>query len=96
MMTDITYPTKLSGEYFVKRSFAIAMDAEPDIGRNTSSGRASAGTPSAENIGDISEQITSTAPEAVNIFTPTSRSMRTGSRPVAVLNPFSAPVINSA
>ena len=90
-MTDAQSPAKLSGPTRSKSSTKEAVDALPEKGRVSKSGKISAGTPMALTRGERSFERNSTAPEAFNIETPTINAQSVGSNCTAVCSPCFAP-----
>ena len=78
-MTDAESPAKLSAPTFSNNSTNDAVDALPEKGRVSKSGKSSLGTPIKFAKGDNSFANQSTAPEAFNIETPTINAHRVGS-----------------
>ena len=91
MITDVTKPGKLSAEYAVKISFAMAREAEPEIGRKIKSGKTSAGIPTGDSTGESRRTKNSTAPLAQNIRTPTISAISEGKRFRETESPFFTP-----
>ena len=83
-MTDAQSPAKLSAPTRSKSSAKEAVEALPEKGRVSKSGKSSAGTPMACTSGERNFESNSTAPEAFNIETPTINAQSVGKRCIAV------------
>lgn len=86
-MTDAQSPAKLSAPTFSKSSTKEAVEALPEKGRVSKSGKMSAGTPMALTRGARSFESNSTAPDAFTIETPTIRAQSVGRSCTAVCSP---------
>ena len=95
-MIDAHSPEKLSEPTRSKRSTKDAVEALPEKGRVSKSGKISAGTPMAFAIGERSLEINSTAPEAFSIETPTISAQSVGRSCTAVWSPCFAPMRNES
>ena len=91
-MTEAQSPGKLSAPTRSKSSTKDAVEALPEKGRVSKSGKISVGTPIALTIGDSNLLSSSTAPEAFSIETPTIRAHKVGKSPNEVCSPCRAPV----
>lgn len=83
-MTDAQSPAKLSAPTRSKRSTKEAVDALPEKGRVSKSGKISAGTPIALTRGERRWESNATAPDAFNIETPTISAQSVGRSCIAV------------
>ena len=83
-MTDAQRPAKLSAPTFSKSSTKEAVEALPEKGRVSSSGKISAGTPMALTRGDRIFDSNSIAPEAFNMETATIKAQSVGRSCIAV------------
>ena len=83
-MTDAQSPAKLSAPTFSKSSTKEAVEALPEKGRVSKSGKISAGTPMALTRGERSFDSNSIAPEAFNIETATIKAQSVGRSCTAV------------
>ena len=90
-MTDAQRPVRLSGPTRSNSSAKEAVEALPEKGRVKSSGKSSAGTPSALKSGESRRESRSTAPEAFSIDTPTIKAQRVGKSLIEVCKPWLAP-----
>ena len=90
-MTDAQSPAKLSGPTRSNSSVKEAVEALPENGRVSKSGKTSAGTPSVFTIGERREESNSTAPDALSIETPTIKAQSVGKSCTAVSSPCRAP-----
>ena len=95
-MTDAQRPAKLSVPTLSKSSTKDAVEALPENGRVSKSGKISAGTPIAPTSGERSFASNSIAPEAFSIETPTISAQSVGKSCTAVWSPCPAPVRNES
>ena len=79
-MTEAQSPGKLSAPTFSKSSTKEAVEALPENGRVSKSGKISFGTPIESKNGERSFESNSIAPEAFNIETPTINAQSVGRR----------------
>ncbi len=90
-MTDAQSPAKLSAPTRSNSSTKEAVEALPEKGRVSKSGKSSAGTPMALTMGESSFDSSSIAPDAFSIEIPTISAHSVGKRLTAVCNPSLAP-----
>lgn len=90
-MTDAHSPARLSAPTRSSSSTKEAVEALPEKGRVSKSGKSSAGTPIVFTTGESHRESRSIAPEAFSIATPTISAQRVGKRSTAVCNPCLAP-----
>ena len=90
-MTDAQSPAKLSGPTRSKSSTKDAVEALPENGRVSKSGKISVGTPMVLTRGERSFESNSMAPEAFSIETPTINAQSVGKSCIAVPSPCFAP-----
>ena len=90
-MIDAQSPGKLSAPTRSKRSTKDAVEALPEKGRVSKSGKISTGTPRILAMGENRFASSSTAPEAFNMETLTMSAQSVGRRSKEVFNPWRAP-----
>ena len=95
-MTEAQSETKLSGPYSDKSALKVAFDALPEKGRVISKGKSSAGRPIFDKAGASRSESAFAAPDAVNIFTPTTMATSVGKRESALSIPSFAPAVKSS
>ena len=83
-ITDAQSPGKLSAPTRSKSSTKDAVEALPEKGRVSKSGKSSAGTPSVFATGERKSEKSSVAPEAFSMETPTMSAQSVGSRLIEV------------
>lgn len=83
-ITDAQSPAKLSAPTRSNSSTKEAVEALPENGRVSKSGKISEGIPSVFTMGERRSERKSTAPEAFNIDTPTINAQRVGRSCTAV------------
>ncbi len=95
IITLATRPAKLSGDTSFKIDSNTASAPLPETGRIIANGMHSSGNPRNPVTGDIASEITSSAPEALNIPIAVISAIRAGSTSKAAFKFSAAPSVNS-